>query len=62
MSESPPVPLLTDEADELFVPLLRAAGCNCQRPLLGWRPWKGPRCRLCNVEAQKCPPPTSAPP
>lgn len=27
------------------------AGCRCPKPLLGWRPFTGPRCRLCNVEA-----------
>ena len=51
MTFNPSPDLLTDEAEALFVPLLRAAGCQCQRPLLGWRPNKGPRCRLCNTEA-----------
>ena len=32
------------------VELLRKAGCKCAKPLLGWRPMKGPRCRLCNAE------------
>ncbi|HEY1700766.1 MAG TPA: hypothetical protein VGG75_13720 [Trebonia sp.] len=31
--------------------LVRAAGCRCERPLLGWRPQAGPRCRLCNATA-----------
>jgi hypothetical protein len=44
--------LLTKAAEETFVPLLRAAGCHCPQPLLGWRPFVGPRCRLCNVEAE----------
>jgi hypothetical protein len=51
MTSNPPLDLLTDEAEALFVPMLRAAGCQCVRPLLGWRPEKGPRCRLCNAEA-----------
>jgi hypothetical protein len=31
--------------------LLRLAGCICTTPLHGWRPSKGPRCRLCGVIA-----------
>lgn len=27
------------------------AGCRCTTPLLGWRPFVGPRCRLCNITA-----------
>lgn len=27
------------------------AGCECLQPLNGWRPFTGPRCRLCGVEA-----------
>lgn len=30
---------------------LRKAGCKCLWPLLGYRPYIGPRCRLCNVVA-----------
>jgi hypothetical protein len=37
--------------DEDRVEALRCAGCKCHQPLLGWRPLKGPRCRLCNTEA-----------
>lgn len=33
------------------VRLLRAAGCKCELPLLGYIPNQGPRCRMCNVEA-----------
>ena len=33
--------------------LLRKAGCKCPKPLLGYRPGKGPRCRLCNMEAEE---------
>jgi len=40
------------EQYELRVALLRKAGCNCERPLLGWRPQVGPRCRLCNTVAE----------
>jgi hypothetical protein len=29
---------------------VRALGCKCTSPLLGYRPKTGPRCRLCNVE------------
>lgn len=31
--------------------MLWLAGCTCDQPLLGWRPNKGPRCRMCNVVA-----------
>lgn len=48
---TPPLDLLTDEAEARFVPVLRDAGCQCPRPLLGWRPGVGPRCRLCNAIA-----------
>lgn len=34
-----------------FRKLLKEAGCKCNLPLLGYRPNKGPRCRLCNTEA-----------
>jgi hypothetical protein len=44
--------LTTDEAEEQTTPLLRAAGCHCWKPLLGWRPGVGPRCRTCNKEAK----------
>lgn len=30
--------------------LLRLAGCSGHQQLLGWRPFKGPRCRICNTE------------
>jgi hypothetical protein len=33
------------------ISLLRDAGCGCDMPLLGERPGKGPRCRLCGTEA-----------
>ncbi len=33
------------------VRLVRAAGCGCSRPLLGWLPQRGPRCRLCGTIA-----------
>jgi len=29
---------------------LRSLGCVCPKPLVGYRPNAGPRCRLCNVE------------
>jgi hypothetical protein len=29
---------------------LRFLGCVCPKPLVGYRPNAGPRCRLCNVE------------
>ena len=31
---------------------LRDAGCECESPLLGYRPKVGPRCRLCNTVAK----------
>lgn len=40
----------TDE-ELRHVELLRQAGCKCQRPLLGYKPSVGPRCRLCNTQA-----------
>ena len=35
--------------------ILRQAGCQCSKPLLGWRPKVGPRCRLCNTEGKLLP-------
>jgi hypothetical protein len=32
---------------------LRIAGCECAKPLLGWKVGGGPRCRLCNTQAYK---------
>jgi hypothetical protein len=29
---------------------VRALGCRCEKPLLGYTPMAGPRCRLCGVE------------
>ena len=40
------------EQRELRVALLREAGCDCENPLLGWRPDVGPRCRMCNTVAE----------
>lgn len=34
--------------DEAYVVI---AGCKCDQVLLGHKPGKGPRCRLCNVQA-----------
>lgn len=34
------------------VRLLHEAGCKYTKPLLGWRPGVGPRCRLCNTVAK----------
>lgn len=47
--------------DRLCMYLVRLAGCECERPLLGWHEVEEhvggmvervqvPRCRLCNVE------------
>jgi len=33
-------------------PWMRRAGCRCEKPLLGWRPAIGARCRTCNVVAR----------
>jgi hypothetical protein len=32
---------------------LQKVGCSCKRPLLGYRPGVGPRCRLCNTVAKE---------
>lgn len=37
--------------EQAHTDLLRQAGCICPRPLLGYRPGVGPRCRLCNLVA-----------
>jgi len=37
--------------EEKHVKMVRAAGCKCELPLLGYIPNQGPRCRLCCVEA-----------
>lgn len=39
------------QAESELMHELREAGCKCERPLLGYRPNVGPRCRLCNVIA-----------
>lgn len=39
------------EIEGWLIAELRAAGCKCGRPLIGYRPGVGPRCRLCNVVA-----------
>lgn len=31
--------------------ILRMAGCQCKKPLLGFKPNQGPRCRLCNTQS-----------
>jgi hypothetical protein len=31
---------------------LRGLGCACPQPLVGYSPGFGPRCRLCNVDAE----------
>ena len=43
---------LRKEQCKLRVAALREAGCECEKPLLGWRPNVGPRCRLCNTVAE----------
>lgn len=37
--------------EERHVALVRAAGCKCDLPLLGYLPNQGPRCRMCGAEA-----------
>ena len=32
---------------------LRAAGCKCKKPLIGYKSEVGPRCRLCNAQGQE---------
>lgn len=32
-----------------YTKMLRKFGCKCPKPLLGYRPNVGPRCRLCNT-------------
>lgn len=46
-----PMPDAHTGREKIHVALLHDAGCKCSDPLLGWRPGKGPRCRLCNTEA-----------
>ncbi len=36
--------------DKQKVEYLREAGCTCGKPLLGYIPDVGPRCRLCNTQ------------
>jgi hypothetical protein len=43
--------LYRDMRNDLRLEALREAGCKCPEPLFGWRPQKGPRCRLCNTES-----------
>ena len=38
--------------NDIYVKALRSAGCKCTKPLLGYRPGVGPRCRLCNTIAE----------
>jgi hypothetical protein len=38
------------EEEEIQVKAVRAAGCRCELPLLGYIPNQGPRCRMCGVE------------
>ena len=37
--------------EKIHINLLRVAGCKCDLPLLGYIPGKGPRCRVCGIEA-----------
>jgi hypothetical protein len=32
--------------------ILKGAGCKCGKPLIGYRPGTGPRCRQCNTVAK----------
>ncbi len=34
---------------------LRLLGCKCSKPLVGYSPGFGPRCRLCNVDSESAP-------
>lgn len=45
-----------NEIDLTRIALLRAAGCRCETPLLGYRPDVGPRCRICNTVAAEANP------
>jgi hypothetical protein len=44
------------QAPEWVMPALlkhvQELGCRCEKPLLGYSPGYGPRCRLCNVDAE----------
>jgi|GEM_PF-4336512 len=40
----------TVEIERYAIQDLRAWGCKCHEPLLGWRHGQGPRCRICNAE------------
>ena len=39
--------VMTDKQAAIY---LKEAGCKCRKPLLGYKPEVGPRCRLCNVQ------------
>lgn len=41
-----------DNVLEEYETILKKNGCRCERPLVGYRPNVGPRCRLCNVVAE----------
>lgn len=35
---------------DIAIECLRVAGCKCSKPLLGYTPFVGVRCRLCNTQ------------
>ena len=39
----------TDQELKTYEEQLRQAGCICEKPLIGFRPGVGPRCRTCNT-------------
>jgi lipid II:glycine glycyltransferase (peptidoglycan interpeptide bridge formation enzyme) len=42
----------TEWMQPALVQHVRELGCKCEKPLLGYSPGYGPRCRLCNVDAE----------
>ena len=40
------------EWERILTTELRTLGCQCPKPLIGYSPGYGPRCRLCQVDAE----------
>jgi len=45
------IPMTEKEIEH--VKMVRSSGCKCEYPLLGYIPGKGPRCRMCGIDAFK---------
>ena len=44
--------LLRPEQWRLRADLLHKAGCECERPYIGWKAGFGPRCETCDIAAE----------